>query len=90
MLSLQVKFLGTGTSTLTMMYQEVPEPDKCLGNQCAEGSTCVAGQFEYICQCPVNRGGRYCQGKIEEFFLSLNDEIQSLKQILDKNPSIEN
>ena len=68
MLSLQVKFLGTGTSTLTMMYQEIPEPDNCLGNQCAEGSTCVDGQFEYICQCPENRGGRYCQGK-NEFFV---------------------
>ena len=66
-----------------MMYQEIPETDNCLGNQCAEGSTCVDGQFEYICQCPENRGGRYCQGKNEEFFLSLNDEIQSLKQILD-------
>ena len=69
MLSLQVKFLGTGTSTLTMMYQEIPEPDNCLGNQCAEGSTCVDGQFEYICQCPENRGGRYCQGKNGNFCL---------------------
>lgn len=60
-------------------------PDKCEDNDCAQGSTCLAGTgegAEYTCACPPGFTGKLCedeQRKIPQlFFFKKNHHLQDL------------
>ena len=63
-----MKWLGPGTQFLTMTYKQIPDPDDCASNPCAEGATCVDRSFNYTCVCPPNTSGHHCEGKYNRLF----------------------
>ena len=84
--ALQVRWSGNGTYNLVLNYKEIPDPDDCEPNPCAEGATCVDRSFKYTCVCPPNTSGRNCEGIITPvFFENRKKTNRKLKFLSNKN-----
>ena len=45
-----------------------PEIDECQGFHCINGGTCIDGNAQAICVCPLGFEGSYCQHNIGNNF----------------------